>query len=87
MTLTRNHFIVEKTILKALGDFLQLNCETQMVRIGIQVFPITVLGVFYWTMFKHVPVKQVRLILLQDYCDLRQLESLSRKVWHTRGHL
>lgn len=46
MTITRNHFIVEKTILKGLGDFLQLICLMRMLRIGTQVFLLTVLGVF-----------------------------------------
>ena len=87
MTITRNHFIVEKTILKGLSDFLQLICLIRMVRIGTQVFLLPVLGVFYWTMFKHIPVKQVRLIIPQDYCDLRQLANNSREVQLRCGHL
>ena len=66
MTIIRNHFIVEITIFKGLGDFLQLICEMKMVRIGIKVFLYTELGVFSCAIFKHITVKQIKLIILQD---------------------
>lgn len=64
-----------------LADLLNENSDGKT---GIYVLLFIVLDVFYYIIFKHIPLKQ---FTFQKYCHLRQLVNHSWEVQLRSGHL